>query len=119
MKEENDTLRDSMRLAAARIASIDELTEDILQTLADLLEALRDADDKSGAKPRDLLTKLNELHAVHLRVLAAEESFNAKFGKASDEDSVDFEAVRFEIGRQLDRIRASLIAASLSGGVEL
>ncbi len=112
MTDKDVVPRDPVRLAAARLEEITALTEDIRQTLTQMRKDLHDAD---GPKPKDLLTKLNELHAAHLKVLAAEDVFYAKIGKIGHEEPVDLDAIRADIGRQLDRIRASLVAAGLSG----
>lgn len=112
MTDEDETPRDAVRLAAARLAEIRALTEDIRQTLTDMRMVLR---EPGGPKPKDLLTKLNELHAAHLKVLAAEDTFYAKIGKTGHEEPLDLEAIRADIGRRLDRIRESLVAAGLSG----
>jgi hypothetical protein len=102
--------------AAERLAEITRLSEGIRRTLSDMADAL---DQKTGPTPKDVLTKLNELHAVHLKVLIAEDAFHAKLGKTTDDDAIDFDAIRTEIGSQLDRIRDSLVASGLSGKVEL
>ncbi|MDP5359577.1 MAG: hypothetical protein NWR52_05430 [Paracoccaceae bacterium] len=112
MNDEDEMLHDPVQSAAARLIEIAALTEDIRLTLTEMRKALR---DPGGPKPKDLLTKLNELHAAHLKVLAAEEAFNAKTGRTADDDAPDLDAIRADIGRQLDRIRASLGAAGLSG----
>ena len=101
--------------AADRLAEIKRLSERIRRTLSDMADAL---DQKTGPTPKDVLTKLNELHAVHLKVLTAEDAFHAKLGKTSDDDAIDFEAIRTDIGGQLDRIRDSLVASGVSGAAE-
>ncbi len=101
--------------AADRLAEIKQLSERIRRTLSDMADAL---DQKTGPTPKDVLTKLNELHAVHLKVLTAEDAFHAKLGKTADDDAIDFEAIRTDIGGQLDRIRDSLVASGVSGAAE-
>lgn len=115
MKKIQPNAPDGAGLAADRLAEITRLSEGIRRTLSQMAEAL---DEKAGVSPKDVLNKLNELHAVHLKVLAAEDAFHAKLGKTADHDAIDFDAIRAEIGGQLDRIRASLVASGISGAAE-
>ncbi len=116
MKNLNDDGGVAPVLAAERLAEIDELSRRIRKNLA---EMLADADCAPGPTPKELQNKLNELHAAHLKVLAAEDAFHAKIGKNPDDDAVDFEAMRIDIGRQLDRIRASLVSGGFSGETDI
>ncbi len=101
--------------AADRLAEITQLSEGIRRTLSQMTDAL---DQHTGPTPKDILNKLNELHAVHLKVLAAEDAFHAKIGKTKDDDAVDFDIIRVDIGRQLDRIRDAIVAGVISGASE-
>lgn len=98
-------------LAGARLAEIDALSRRIRRALTDMMDTL-EAEDDVSALPKAILTKLNELHAAHLRVLAAEDMFHDKIGKEQDPDAdaPDYDAIGAEIGRQLDRIRQTLVA---------
>lgn len=58
--------------------------------------------------PEDMIAKLTELQAVHLRVVAAEEAFHANQDAAKPGEELNLDDVRAEIGRQLDRLRRSL-----------
>jgi hypothetical protein len=115
MTKRRPSAPDDAVTAADRLAEITHLSEGIRRTLSEMADAL---DQRPGATPKDVLNKLNELHAVHLKVLAAEDAFHAKLGKTADHDAIDFDAIRAEIGGQLDRIRASLVASGISGASE-
>lgn len=115
MKKRNDGGAGAPELAAARLAEIDALSRHIRKNLSDML-----AEVDGGHSPnlKELQNKLNELHAAHLKVLAAEDAFHARLGKTTDENAVDFDAVRTEIGRRLDRLRESRAAGGFSGDAD-
>ena len=96
-------------MAAKRLAEIDTLYEEIRSTLEQMRASMKESSD---FKPKDLLNKLSELQSAHLKVLAAEDSYHDKIGKNPDEDAIDFDAIRAEIGRQLDRVRESLTSST-------
>ncbi len=111
MKKTNDAGLTDRDLAVERRAEIDGLSRRIRQTLEDMIAAM---DQPDGPSTKAVLDKLNQLHAAHLRALTAEDAFHAKFGDDGDAGAIDFEAIRIEIGRQLDRLRESLLAERLS-----
>lgn len=116
MTEQNTDAPGSAASAAVRLAEIDHLSESIRQVLRQMSDAL---DDQSGPFPTEILTTLNQLHAAHLKVLTAEDAFHAKLGKTADDDAIDFEAIRADIGGQLDRIRDSLLTSGISSKAQL
>ena len=105
MTEQHTTAPDGAAMAAARLAEIDHLSERIRLVLTQMSDAL---DQDAGPFATEILTTLNQLHAAHLKVLTAEDVFHAKIGKTADDGALDFEAIRADIGRQLDRIRERL-----------
>ena len=93
--------------AQARVARIAALFESIAGTLDQMIE---DLGRPGGPAPRALHIKLGELQTAHLKLIAAEEAFDAEFGA---DERADFDGIRREIGRRLDRLRAGLDAEGL------
>ena len=105
--------RDPTPLAAAQ-ARVDEIRL-LFQRIRALLDhSLRIAEDLSDDTPRALITRMDQLIAAHLKVLTAEEAFYAA-QSATASDTIDYARLRLELGRKLDRLRASLPAADVSG----
>lgn len=92
---------------AVRVAELDALYQRAKATLAHMMDALGTAD---GDTPKAVVAKLNELESTHLKLLKAEEAFGAKQNERDGTTALDFDALRSEIGRKLDRIRQSLEA---------
>lgn len=111
MNEENEKGLSPAFLAAERLAEIDALSRSLRQILADMI-----ADIEVGGQTTvaETIKKLNELQAAHLKVLAAEDTFHAKIGTDPDAVAIDYDSVRLELGRRLDRLRASLLAEAVS-----
>lgn len=107
MKEQDDHGFSPVFLAAERLAEVDALSRSIRQLLEDKI-----AEFKAGGEVpiAEITKKLNELQAAHLKVLAAEDAFHAKIGKNPDDEAIDFDAVRVDVGCLLDRLRTSLLA---------
>lgn len=57
--------------------------------------------------PKPILTKLAELQSAHLTLIKAEEAFHDTFRSADAADAAEYDAIRDQIGRALDRIRAA------------
>ncbi|MEM9786612.1 MAG: hypothetical protein AAF801_08925 [Pseudomonadota bacterium] len=93
--------------AAARVEELRKLYCRTKATLDQMLDALGTAEEGT---PKAVLSKLNELESVHLKLLHAEEAFDAKQRERDGTAEVDFDRVRAEIGRALDRIRKALAA---------
>jgi hypothetical protein len=51
-----------------------------------------------------------ELETVHTTILRSQEAFHEKYKNSNTESGVDYNAVRADLGRQLDRIRAAIKA---------
>ncbi|EBA11377.1 hypothetical protein [Roseobacter sp. CCS2] len=114
MNEENDDGLSPEFLAAERLAEVDVLSRDIRKLLEQMTAAFKAGEDVAL---KDVLSKLNQLHAAHLQVVTAEERFHAKLGTDPDEDAIDYDAVRHDVGCRLDRLRESLLAEAISGDV--
>jgi hypothetical protein len=99
----------------ARIVEIRALTADMRVLLQQMIAAARV--DPRTVKPADLLKTLGELHSAHLKVLEKEEAFHAGLAKRGAA-AIDYDAMRAEIGRKLDRIRAARDAEGVSGGAD-
>ena len=107
MNEEDDAGLSPKFLAAERLAEVDLLSREIRQLLQQMIAAFKMGED---VPLKEILNKLNQLHAAHLQVVAAEERFHAKLGDDPDEDAIDYDAIRFDVGCQLDRLRQALMA---------
>lgn len=108
MTERHDTTR--LAPAAARVT---EITTLFARIRALLDHSLQITDDLSVDTPRTLITRMDQLIAAHLKVLSAEEAFNAA-QTANPGDITDLDSLRDELGRRLDRLRASLGAEGVS-----
>ncbi|MBS1303598.1 hypothetical protein [Loktanella sp. SALINAS62] len=94
--------------AEARQREIAALYDTLKRMIHSQLDALGDLDTPPT---KALVTRIGELSAVHLILLKAEEAFREKF--IQDDPSVlDHDALRDQIRRQLDRIRAADTAGS-------
>ena len=107
MNEENDVGPDGPDLAAARVAEIDRLSREIRGRLEEMAADLKEV---TSTDLKAICTKLDLLHAAHLKVLAAEDAFHAKLGTDPDADAIDYDEVRDQVGCRLDRLRESLLA---------
>ncbi len=107
MNEKNDEALNASDLAAERLAEIDGLSRSIRQLLEQMIAAFENGDNVST---KEVLNKLSELQAAHLKVLAAEDTFHAKIGTDPDAHAIDYDAVRVDVGCRLNRLRQSLLA---------
>ncbi|SFS07935.1 hypothetical protein SAMN05444714_0976 [Yoonia litorea] len=97
-----------------RLAEINKLFHAIRQTLEEMLEQLRAGE---GTKPADVLKKIGELQTAHIKVLEQEKAYHDSLGQKDGPEALDFDAIRAEIGRRLDRIRAVQDADDVSGEI--
>ncbi len=107
MNELNEMGPEDSDEAALRVAEITRLFVSIRQVLDQMIQAIGVPD---GHTPKAVIAKLNELQSAHLKVLAAEEAFDDHQDHVAGGTEFDFEAIRAEIGSQLDRIRAAILA---------
>ena len=102
--------------AKERIAEISRMFVTMRDALQRRLLTLRDPESDV---PEAFIIQLNELKAVHLRMLASEEAFHDDQGQTGSRDQVDLSEIRAEIGGRLDRLRATILTDRLSAGIEL
>jgi hypothetical protein len=74
---------------------------------------LRAAPTIDADTPQTLIAKLSELQSAHQQIVAAEEALHAQYGPIARSDDLDLTAIRAEIGGQLDRLRAAIMADKL------
>ncbi|WP_237331940.1 hypothetical protein [Yoonia vestfoldensis] len=98
-------------------ARVTEITTLFARIRGVLDHSLRIADDLAEDTPRILITRMDQLIAAHLKVLTAEEAFNAA-QNANPGDIDQLDSIRDDLGRRLDRLRASLGATGVSGQPE-
>ena len=108
--------RDPTILACAE-ARVAEITVLFARIRALLDHSLRITDDLTDETPRTIITRMDQLIAAHLKVLTAEEAFNAA-QNAKPGTIDDLDSIRDDLGRRLDRLRTSLGTAGVSGQPE-
>ena len=100
-KEKLDELQAQATNALERIASIRRNFTGLRQYLdVQISEILPFSKDT----PKTSAKKLEELQSVQVTLMKAEEAFNEKY-QPDDEADIDFDVLRDQIGRALDRIR--------------
>ncbi len=114
MTQNDDKIPRRLRDDAARLRELDTLAQDMRDVLKEMIALARTGAD---IKPADLIKKIADMHAAHLKVVQQEDVLHAKLG-LKEEDALDYDAIRAEIGRKLDRIRASLDPDDISGGAD-
>lgn len=98
--------------AQARVRELAGFYADLKATFLDQLAQIGTA---SGLPNKAHAAKLAELQATHVHLLKAEESFIEKFGQGRDDADIDYDAMRADIGRAIDRIRCTLRPDGVSG----
>lgn len=115
MNTPNETRPDGLAAAADRVAEIDAVSAYIRERLKQMAADLKQV---TSANLNELNKQLDLLHAAHLRVVVAEDKFHDKLGTDPDADAIDYDAIRDDIGRQLDRLRDALIAEGVLGDAD-
>ncbi len=110
MTHENNRPTSGELAAAKRVAEIEVLFGSIKDILVATMERL---DRPTPEMPPKMISKLSELQTAHLALIKAEEAFYEKIRKEGATDDTDFEGIRVEIGRQLDRIRDTLTTTDI------
>ncbi|WP_458790278.1 hypothetical protein [Yoonia sp. MH D7] len=105
MTLENDESHISEMSAVERTVRIANLFTSISRDLDETMAAYR-AEQKIS--PKSIGSKISELQSVHTSLIKAEEAFHEKFSNKDAASGLDYDVLRDEIGRQLDRIRAAL-----------
>ena len=93
--------------APERVARLDRLFTSISNKLDEMMMQFGTS---KGGPPKDFNIKLSELQSAHVSLNKAYEVFHEKFAGTAPGDTADFDAIRDDIGRKLDRIRAALDA---------
>ena len=68
----------------------------------------------NGQTPKAVMSKLMELETVHTTALKAQEAFYEKYKDTTPQGGVNYNEIRDDIGRHLDRIRAALKSKGIS-----
>lgn len=91
-------------IAAARVEEVVEIYDGIR---AALRASIAEIGTPTSDTPKSILNRLTTLQAAHLQAVMAEQAYHA-LKKDSDADAnIDYDLLRAELGRQLDRIRAA------------
>ena len=115
MTEQEKGAGDPAQDAAVRLDEIRRLTDDIKNLLRDRIADWR---DQADLNPAEINKRIGDLHSAHLKLVEQERIFHAKLGLDTEKDAIDFDAIRADIGRALDRIRAKRGAGGVSGGTD-
>lgn len=99
-------------MARARLDEVVEVYDSAAKVLYGLIVAAEAGDADA---PKKVAAQLSVLQDLFARVRKAEEAFQEKFGEGIQDDEIDLDAVRDEIGRRLDRIRDCSAATGVSG----
>lgn len=115
MTQTDDPAPVGRAVALARLRELAGFYDALRSTFLTQLQHLAE-----GAVPpsKTQIAKLVEMQATHVHLLKAEDSFIEKFGQGADDADIDHEAMRRDIGRALDRIRATAGAGAVSGGTD-
>ncbi|WP_322892657.1 MULTISPECIES: hypothetical protein [unclassified Yoonia] len=103
MNPDPDT--DPTALAKAR-DRVDEISLLFGRIRALLDHSLRVTDDLSEETPRAVITRMDQLIAAHLKMLTAEEAFNAAHNK-NPTDLAELDRIRCALERRFRRLCAS------------
>ncbi|WP_055685982.1 hypothetical protein [Loktanella sp. 5RATIMAR09] len=115
MNTPNETRPDGLATAAERLVEVDAVSQYIRDRLREMADDLKKV---THGNLNDITKQLDLLHASHLRVVIAEDKFHDKLGSDPDADAIDYDAIRDDIGRQLDRLRDALIAKGVLGDAD-
>lgn len=99
--ERLEKLREQANSAQARIDGLRDCYAALNQYLSVQIEKILPLTNET---PKSQTKKLEELQTLQVTLMKAEEAFNEKF-RPDDGDDIDYDALRVEIGRALDRIR--------------
>ena len=91
-------------LSRQRMIQISALFDDMKALMEEWLADPGQADKTTATKMR---AKLGDMQAAHVMLLREEEAFYEKFSQRAAEDAIDYDAIRDDIGRRLDWIRAA------------
>lgn len=111
MKKRRKPRLSEEQAASQRIAILEEQFRSVSDVLTTLTENI---DQPDGHPPKALMTKLMELQSIHFAVIKAHEAFHEKYD--SNDTGINYDKIRDDIGRQLDRIRTVLEIKGISGG---
>jgi hypothetical protein len=115
MNTPNETRPDGLATAAERLVEVDAVSQYIRDRLREMADDLKKV---TYGNLNEINKQLDLLHASHLRVVIAEDKFHDKLGTDPDADAIDYDTIRDDIGRQLDRLRDALIANGVLGDAE-
>jgi len=108
---EDDELDRARERVEARAQELQKLYVDMQALVREQMDKQR-AMDKAELKEVSL--KLSEMQTLQLSLLRAEETLHDKLRFKTDEAKTDYETIRREIGRKLNRLRAELGGSRLS-----
>ncbi|PXW67827.1 hypothetical protein C7964_105177 [Loktanella sp. PT4BL] len=115
MNTPDKTGLDGLESASDRVVEIDAVSRYVRERLREMADDLKKV---TYGNLNDINKQLDLLHASHLRVVIAEDKFHDKIGTDPDADAIDYDAIRDDIGRQLDRLRDALIAEGVLGDAD-
>lgn len=111
MTEFDDEDQEVFEDASLPLAAMKRVFESIRTVLERMLLAAPNIDEKT---PQAIIKKLSELQSAHQQIVAAQEAFHAEHGQTGKSSDVDLSTIRADVGGQLDRLRAAIVADGVS-----
>lgn len=111
MKKLQDHPPSDEQAARKRIAVLEAHFYKSSETLSTLIAGFGRT---NGQTSKTVMSKLMELETVHTTALKAQEAFYEKYKTTTAQDGVNYDKIRDDIGRHLDRIRAALKSKGIS-----
>lgn len=87
--------------ASQKLAEMEAVYASARKMVGDLIRSI----ESGGEGLKDLTSSLATLHKIFVAVTEAEEKFNDRFGSIERPGDIDFDAIKDEVGRRLDRLR--------------
>lgn len=98
-------------LERRKLDEVIEMFDSVTETLAELVH---DMQSGKPVPPRQIRAQIADLQSAYFSIKKAEEAFHDKTGNVQREGDIDFDAIRSEIGRRLDKLRAARDVGGLS-----
>lgn len=100
-------------LERRKLDEVIEMFDSVTETLAELVQ---DMQSGKTVPAKQVRAHMADLQSAYFSIKKAEEAFHDKTGNVQRDGDIDFEAVRDEIGRKLDKLRAARDAEGISQG---
>lgn len=103
-------------------ARVERRAQELQRLYVDMQDLVREQMEKQRAMDKaelkEVNVKLSEMQSLQLSLLRAEETLYDKLRFKTESQRIDYDAIRREIGRALDRLRGADAATRDAGGAE-